>query len=762
MNVKKIWLSPVLLAILTLSALLGVAPSARAETESEVEAEAGVDSPAASSENLEVTEPNVAVAPTESSSVADSDKIRPLLGEDVETAIAPSTPAVPAFNPTARVDVAVAAAVERREPAATSVRTDDDEAKVRSLLGEATQGTPSVAPLPLAQQEVPEEPPTFLTPEDLPPEATEEVPTEPRVLVAEVAISGAPPELEDQIFRAINTRPGQTTSRTQLQQDVNAIFATGFFAEAQAIPEDTPLGVRITFLVETNPVLQDVALVNSEVVPPETVDEIFGEQYGEILNLNELQDNIEELNAWYQENGYVLAQVIDIPEVQDDGTVQIAVAEGEIEDIEIQFVGDDGEPFDEDGEPIEGRTRDFIITRQFESQPGDIFNQQQIETDLRRAFGLGIFDDLQIALSPGDDPSRVDVTVIVDEGQTGSIAAGVGVSSASGLFGTVSYQERNFGGNNQQLAAEFQLGERDLLFDVSFTDPWIATDPNRTSYTVNAFSRRSIPLVFQGGEDEVFLPNGDRPRVRRFGGGIAFGRPIDESWTGSVGIRYQNIRLQDSDGDLSPEDEFGNDLSFSEDGTDDLLLLQVSATNDQRNSPLTPTSGSFLRLSTEQSVPIGDASIFMNRLRASYSYFIPVDFTDFNEGPETLALNLQGGVILGDLPPYEAFSLGGTDSVRGYDAGDVGSGRAFVLGSAEYRFPLFSILGGVLFVDFGTDLGTGSDVPGEPAEIRDKPGTGFGYGVGLRVQSPIGAVRVDYGFNDEGDGRLHFGIGERF
>ena len=762
MNVKKIWLSPVLLAILTLSALLGVAPSARAETESEVEADAGVDSPAASSENLEVTEPNVAVAPTESSSVADSDKIRPLLGEDVETAIAPSTPAIPAFDPTARVDVAVAAAVERREPATTSVRTNEEEAKVRSLLGEATQGTPSVAPLPLAQQEVPEEPPTFLTPEDLPPETTEEVPAEPRVLVAEVAISGAPPELEDQIFRAINTRPGQTTSRTQLQQDVNAIFATGFFAEAQAIPEDTPLGVRITFLVETNPVLQNVALVNSEVVPPETVDEIFGEQYGEILNLNQLQDNIEELNAWYQENGYVLAQVIDIPEVQDDGTVQIAVAEGEIEDIEIQFVGDDGEPFDEDGDPIEGRTRDFIITRQFESQPGDIFNQQQIETDLRRAFGLGIFDDLQIALSPGDDPSRVDVTVIVDEGQTGSIAAGVGVSSASGLFGTVSYQERNFGGNNQQLAAEFQLGERDLLFDVSFTDPWIATDPNRTSYTVNAFSRRSIPLVFQGGEDEVFLPNGDRPRVRRLGGGIAFGRPIDESWTGSVGIRYQNIRLQDADGDLAPEDEFGNDLSFSDDGTDDLLLLQVSATNDQRNNPLTPTSGSFLRLSTEQSVPIGDASIFMNRLRASYSYFIPVDFTDFNEGPETLALNLQGGVILGDLPPYEAFSLGGTDSVRGYDAGDVGSGRAFVLGSAEYRFPLFSILGGVLFVDFGTDLGTGSDVPGEPAEIRDKPGTGFGYGVGLRVQSPIGAVRVDYGFNDEGDGRLHFGIGERF
>ncbi|MEO1209337.1 MAG: BamA/TamA family outer membrane protein [Cyanobacteria bacterium J06638_20] len=761
MNVKKLWWSPVLLAILTLLASLGAATPARAETELEADSEIGLSSSAASPDDG--VEPAVAIAPPESSSIAgneiiDPEKIRALLERTGESAIASTTPEIPTYDPAAVVNVAVADAISRREPVATSV--DPNGNKVRVLLGETPQELASVPALPIAQ--VPEEPPTFLTPDDLPPEETEETPTEPRVLVAEVAISGAPPELEDEVFRAITTRAGQTTSRTQLQRDVNAIFATGFFAEAQAIPEDTPLGVRITFLVEANPVLQSVTITNSEVVPPETVDEIFGDQYGEILNLNQLQGNIEELNDWYQDNGYVLAQVIDIPEVRNDGTVRLTVAEGEIEDIQVQFVNNEGEPFDEDGEPIDGRTRDFIITREFESQPGDIFNQQQIEADLRRAFGLGIFDDLQIALSPGDDPSKVDVTVIVDEGQTGSIAAGVGVSSASGLFGTVSYQERNFGGNNQQLAAEFQLGERDLLFDVSFTDPWIATDPNRTFYTVNAFSRRSIPLVFEGGDDEVFLPNGDRPRVRRLGGGVTFGRPFGDRWVGSVGLRYQNIRLQDSDGDLSPEDEFGNDLSFSGDGTDDLLLLQVSATNDQRNNPLTPTSGSFLRLSSEQSVPIGDASILMNRLRASYSYFIPVNFTDFNEGPETLALNLQGGVVLGDLPPYEAFSLGGTDSVRGYDAGEVGSGRAFLLGSAEYRFPLFSILGGVLFFDFGTDLGTGSDVPGEPAEIRDKPGTGFGYGLGLRVQSPIGAVRIDYGFNDDGDGRLHFGIGERF
>ncbi len=71
-------------------------------------------------------------------------------------------------------------------------------------------------------------------------------------------------------------------------------------------------------------------------------------------------------------------------------------------------------------------------------------------------------------------------------------------------------------------------------------------------------------------------------------------------------------------------------------------------------------------------------------------------------------------------------------------------------------------MGGALFLDMGTDLGTADDVPGSPGELLDKPGTGFGYGAGVRVQSPLGQIRVDYAINDEGESRIHFGIGERF
>jgi outer membrane protein insertion porin family len=92
----------------------------------------------------------------------------------------------------------------------------------------------------------------------------------------------------------------------------------------------------------------------------------------------------------------------------------------------------------------------------------------------------------------------------------------------------------------------------------------------------------------------------------------------------------------------------------------------------------------------------------------------------------------------------------------------VGAGRRYIQATAEYRFPVFSIIGGALFLDYASDLGSGENVPGNPAGVRGKPGNGFGYGLGIRVQSPLGPIRVDYGFNDQGDSQLHFGIGERF
>ena len=631
-------------------------------------------------------------------------------------------------------------------------------------------------------EEVPEESDRETTPTPIESEESTPLPSEqtqpsseegePLVLVAEVVVSGVEGELEDEVYQVISTQPGRTTTRSQLQQDINAIFATGFFRNVKAVPEDTSLGVRVTFQVEPNPVLRSVTIEGAQVFPESEVDRIFSPQYGETLNLKVFEEGVEQVNQWYQDNGYILGQVIGAPQVSDDGQVTLEVAEGEIQEIQVRFVNAEGETVDEEGNPIEGRTREYIITREIELQPGDIFRRETAEKDIRRVFGLGIFEDVRLDLEPApDDPNKVIVIANIVEKSTGSLAFGGGISSASGLFGTVSYQQQNIGGNNQKLGGEFQVGERLLLADISFTDPWIGGDDHRLSYTVNVFRRQAISVIFDSDDEDqrdVDLPNGDNPRVIRTGGGVSFTRPfipnpfVAPKWTASLGLKYERVEIQDSDGEVEPRDELGNKLTVDDSGKDDLLTLQLGIVNDRRNNPRQPTSGTLLRFGTEQSIPVGSGEIAFNRVRANFSFYIPVNLTRFADGPEALAFNIQGGHIIGDLPPYEAFPLGGTNTVRGYDEGLVGAGRTFLLGTVEYRFPLFGFLSGALFIDAATVFDSQSSVIGNPGGVREKPGDGIGYGGGIRVQSPLGPIRIDYAINDEGDTRFHFGIGERF
>ncbi|MBW4643331.1 MAG: BamA/TamA family outer membrane protein [Goleter apudmare HA4340-LM2] len=618
------------------------------------------------------------------------------------------------------------------------------------------------------------------------PETTPET-SEPRVLVSEVLVrpetGQLTPALEEEVYRVIRTQPGRTTTRSQLQEDINAIFGTGFFSNVQAVPEDTPLGVRVSFVVQPNPILTRVEIDANpgtgvtSVLPPNTTDEVFREQYGSILNLRNLQEGIKQLTKRYQDQGYVLANVIGSPKVSQTGVVTLQIAEGVVEDIRVRFRNKEGQETDEKGQPIRGRTKDYIIQRELQLKPGQVFNRNVVQRDLQRVFGLGLFEDVNVSLDPGTDPSKVNVVVNVAERSTGSIAAGAGISSASGLFGTVSYQQQNLGGRNQKLGAELQVGERELLFDLRFTDPWIGGDPYRTSYTANLFRRRSISLIFDGSDQniETFAPDatsGDRPRIVRLGGGITFTRPLSANpyasseWTASAGLQYQRVSARDADGNARTQGTvFENGqptelipLTQSGTGDDDLVLLQLGAQRDLRNNPLQPTSGSFLRFGVDQSVPIGSGNIFLTRLRGSYSQYIPVSLISLSKGPQTLAFNLQGGTVLGDLPPYEAFTIGGSNSVRGYEEGTLSSGRSYVQASVEYRFPVFSVVSGALFFDYGSDLGTTT----RAAEVLNKNGTGFGYGLGVRVQSPLGPIRIDYGINDDGDSRINFGIGERF
>lgn len=426
-----------------------------------------------------------------------------------------------------------------------------------------------------------------------------------------------------------------------------------------------------------------------------------------------------------------------------------------VRDIQIRFV-------DRKGETVNGRTRPEFLRGLLRLKPGDVFRESALESDLRRLRRLEIVDRVDVSVR--SDNSNVDIIYDIKESRFPSLTYGGGYNSDIGIYGSLSYRDANIGGNNQQFTGKLQVSQIDAQFDVQYTDPYRASEPNRLGYSVRAFRRRGFSPTFN---EDVDLPNDDDPREGRFGGSVALLRSFND-WNGSLGLNYTRTSIRDDKWRISPVDVFGNPLSLSGEGIDDVVTVSLGVSRDMRDRRSNPTSGYILSLSTEQSVPIGLGNALFNRLRANYIQYVPVSLigkgrpTEYPELTEMVAFNLQAGTVIGDFPPAEAFNIGGLNSIRGYGGGEVSSGRSYVLASIEYRFPIIWRVGGVVFADFGSDLGSADTVLGEPAVIRDKPGSGFGYGLGLRVKSPIGLIRADFGLNDQGDSSFQITTGQRF
>ncbi|MBP0020724.1 MAG: BamA/TamA family outer membrane protein [Cyanobacteria bacterium SBLK] len=320
----------------------------------------------------------------------------------------------------------------------------------------------------------------------------------------------------------------------------------------------------------------------------------------------------------------------------------------------------------------------------------------------------------------------------------------------------------------------FILGGDLWLFDPqSFgVDLSYFRDFESSRITFNFANTQTEYPAFSGGDREVNLPNGEKPIFDSLGGGIEYLQAFSSEWTVALGTNYRKVSIRDDlfSSSLEPVDELGNQLTVSDRGQDDLLTLNISALYNNVDDSEYPSRGTRIRLGLEQALPIGEAQIAFNRLSGNITQFIPLSSSESGKSSQMLVFNLRGGTIIGEVPPYEGFTLGGSDSIRGYDAGEVGTGRSFILATVEYRFPVAStrlfnlpvdLLGNV-FIDYGSLLGTGDNILGQPGEVRQKPGDGLGFGIGLSVKTSIALFRFDLGFSDDGDSAFSFSIGERF
>ncbi|KAB8331350.1 BamA/TamA family outer membrane protein [Scytonema tolypothrichoides VB-61278] len=435
------------------------------------------------------------------------------------------------------------------------------------------------------------------------------------------------------------------------------------------------------------------------------------------------------------------------------------IAQKIVKDIQIRFINNKGKFVDDKGQPIEGRTqKDFIIDN-LKLKPGQVFREDLLQKDLQRLRRLNSLDKVNVSLQ--EDDTGVNIIYDIKERHFPSLSFGGGNNGDVGLYGQVGYEDANINGLNEQLDTSVQVSGKDVQFDSQFTSPYRRGQPNRLGYSFRVFRERDLSRTFN---DDIKLSNGSTAREGRFGGSIAVLKSFND-WDTAFGLNYTRISLRDRDYNLARVDRLGSPLSVSGTGIDDLVTVSFAVSKDQRDRRDNPTQGSLLTLSTEQAIPIGLGKISSNRLRANYILYVPVTWIGhgrLTQNPEMLAFNLQAGTNIGEFPPAEAFDLGGLNSVRGYGGGKVASGRSYGLVSMEYRFPILQSVGGVVFADFASDFGSGKTVLGEPGVVRGKSGSGFGYGLGLRVNSPFGLIRGDLGINDQGDIRFEITTGQRF
>ena len=635
--------------------------------------------------------------------------------------------------------------------------------------------------------------------------------SEESVLISEIIIKGWENNPEGRIlelaaYDSMSIKPGSIVDNQILNQDLNAIYASGLFSGVKITSQDGPYGVTLIVNVVPNPILNKVELEpKNTVVSNSYIDNIFNNLYGRTLNLNEFQKKIKIIKKRYENEGYSLARITGPDRISEDGIVILNIAEGVISDVQFRFPGSDGESFI-DGKLRKGKTKDWVIKRELKTQPGSIFNRKILEEDIKRLYATSLFDDVKVRLGPDSSNSgQVIIFLDLSEQRTGSLTGGLGYSNSSGVFATIGLQETNALGRAWSTNVNLNFGEYSTTYNFSLSDPWIKGDKYRTSFRTNVFRSTDYPQEFKSEShgriyavtDEITTGTESFSTVvlEKTGGGFSFARPLNggdpfkvSKWRVLGGMNFKKIKMLDGNGVKKPFGDktprSGNDNEIiclgytATDGScpdeNTLVSFIASTSRNNLNNSVNPTSGNKLSFGTEQFFSVGNDSPTFNRMRASYSFFIPTKFINLTKGcksnkstsedcPQAIGIQFKAGTILGELPPYEAFCMGGTSSVRGWGSCDLAVSKSFFEGTAEYRFPVWRMISGALFVDAGTDLGSQKDVPGRPGNLLKKSGSGYSLGGGVGVKTPIGPLRLDIASKElSGDWRYTLGVGWKF
>ncbi len=547
---------------------------------------------------------------------------------------------------------------------------------------------------------------------------------------------------EAEIAAALKTKPGMQLTEEGLNEDLSSIYDLGWFYDLRPEFKLVPEGVQVTYHVMENPAFTNVNITGNTVLDEKKAAGFFDLEENKIINLKDVNTRVQRLEEEYRQAGYILARVTDI-HMDKDGTLNITVNEGIVEDFKVKG---------------NVKTKDYVITREMKLKKGKPFNAKDARRSMQRIYNLGYFEDVNIKLNPGKEPNSVEVEISVVEMNTGVFGIGAGYSNADGFVGMISIGDKNFRGTGDSVNIRWEFGGEDNAnYDFSYTKPWI--DDKETKATLNLYDITNEYADYNIDGDEIA-----RYDKKRRGQELTFSRKTDNEFISNyVTLKNREDIYEgmadgyENDQNQYYEDRF-NDSPYYEkwmpsdyrerrkENFGTTRSITFGRVFDSRDNIYDPHEGKRIGYSIEWAGLGGDFDF--TKFTADYRYY-------YRAGGESVwALNLGAGYADGDMPLSQRFSMGGSDTLRGYED-DQFRGNSMLRATLEYRFPIVKKVQGVLFTDNGYAWDKRHEDEFDLGLIKNS------FGVGLRINSPLGPVKLDYGYGEDG-GKFHFSFGGQF
>lgn len=560
------------------------------------------------------------------------------------------------------------------------------------------------------------------------------------------------------IMSAIGLKVGDKYTEAASEAAKNAIYDLGWYRKVDIYTNpsgDTDVDVLID--VAEYPVIREIRVDGNTVFPDEKIIEIIKQyqEVGKIWNNKNGPKIVKDVRQLYSDKGF-FAEFEDLSPLEDSpGTLNAKILEAKLGTIEFKGLH---------------RTKERTIKRVIKSEPGKAFNLQKFRDDMGELQQRRWFESIDPKRVEGGPPDVFNFIIDVKEAQTAQLNAGIAVDAQGRLVGTASYSDSNFMGNGQNVGLQLNQATSGggPSASLAFTNPFY--DAMDTVFTARVFSE--VIYNFNGGLfGQSSSDNQNQFNERRTGAQVQFVRPVSEYNRVTLGATFRRAQTID----LTTT---GAENYIQQDG--DLATLQLGYEFNSARPSIEPVRGEAVSLLLEpgysditkiggnvgSNTDLLGSSTFLRSSLEFRKYWSKEPKADPNAEVDAkfkprpvVAFRMRYGYLTGKVPFFEQLFLGGQNSLRGY-SNQRFWGNQSLLTTLEYRHPItdnFTLIG---FGDYGSAWGGYGQLSG--FEQTSHPDFHLGYGLGVAFRTPLGPIRIDFAFNDQGGSRTHFTFGTAF